>query len=251
MSFIKNIDINFMSSSSSSPTQTHWRIEGNHGSTPTTSSASASASQASQASSLRRLLHIKNQLFDVSKTTDDEDKQTQKKKKKKKKQSEYYRVVKVTGDGRCMFRSLAIGLAHVRNENIGAKEERVEADRLREAVLEQMCKSDLKRNAHPEASMAIKYENGGIGEYCKRIQREDFWGGETELLVIAKLIQRPIMVYLPARIAKNASSSSGYVCIQTYGEEFRERKSKKTGKMIERAPVRLLYNGETHYDLLI
>ena len=74
---------------------------------------------------------------------------------------------------------------------------------------------------------------------------------ETELLVLAKLIRRPIMVYLPAHMAKNAASGSGYVCIQTYGEEYASKMNKKTGKVTERAPVRLLYNGQTHYDLLI
>ena len=152
-----------------------------------------------------------------------------------------------------MFRALALGLAHVSKLNLTSSEETREADTLRTAVFEQMCREEEKRKNHAEANMSIKYggEADGIEGYCRRIQKDDFWGGETELLVLAKLVKRPIMVYLPAHMAKNAASGSGYVCIQTYGEEYAKKTNKKTGKVTERAPVRLLYDGSVHYDLLI
>ena len=34
-------------------------------------------------------------------------------------------------------------------------------------------------------------------------------------------------------------------------EEYASKMNKKTGKVTERAPVRLLYDGSVHYDLLI
>jgi hypothetical protein len=197
-------------------------------------------------SSVRRILHLKNSVFDLSKAAD------KKSSSKKKKKSEHFQCVKIKGDGRCMFRALALGLAHLSKHNMTSSEETKEADTLRNAVFEQMCRDEEKRKGHSEASMSIKYgDPDGIEGYCRRIQKEDFWGGETELLVLAKLIRRPIMVYLPAHMAKNAASGSGYVCIQTYGEEYASKMNKKTGKVTERAPVRLLYNGQTHYDLLI
>ena len=197
-------------------------------------------------SSVRRILHLKNSVFDLSKAAD------KKSSSKKKKKSEHFECVKIKGDGRCMFRALALGLAHLSKHNMTSSEETKEADTLRNAVFEQMCRDEEKRKGHSEASMSIKYgDPEGIEGYCRRIQKEDFWGGETELLVLAKLIRRPIMVYLPAHMAKNAASGSGYVCIQTYGEEYASKMNKKTGKVTERAPVRLLYNGQTHYDLLI
>ena len=196
-------------------------------------------------SSVRRILHLKNSVFDLSKAAD-------KKSSSKKKKSEHFQCVKIKGDGRCMFRALALGLAHLSKHNMTSSEETKEADTLRNAVFEQMCRDEEKRKGHSEASMSIKYgDPDGIEGYCRRIQKEDFWGGETELLVLAKLIRRPIMVYLPAHMAKNAASGSGYVCIQMYGEEYASKMNKKTGKVTERAPVRLLYNGQTHYDLLI
>ena len=197
-------------------------------------------------SSVRRILHLKNSVFDLSKAAD------KKSSSKKKKKSEHFQCVKIKGDGRCMFRALALGLAHLSKHNMTSSEETKEADTLRNAVFEQMCRDEEKRKGHSEASMSIKYgDPDGIEGYCRRIQKEDFWGGETELLVLAKLIRRPIMVYLPAHMAKNAASGSGYVCIQTYGKEYASKMNKKTGKVTERAPVRLLYNGQTHYDLLI
>lgn len=211
----------------------------NDGSLPSSSSSS---------SSLRRILHIKNSVFgEISKASNETTK------KLKKKKSEHYQRVKIKGDGRCMFRALALGLAHVSKLNLTSSEETREADTLRTAVFEQMCREEEKRKEHAEANMSIKYggEADGIEGYCRRIQKDDFWGGETELLVLAKLVKRPIMVYLPAHMAKNAASGSGYVCIQTYGEEYAKKTNKKTGKVTERAPVRLLYDGSVHYDLLI
>ena len=208
--------------------------------------STAATTPSSSSSSVRRILHLKNSVFDLSKAAD------KKSSSKKKKKSEHFQCVKIKGDGRCMFRALALGLAHLSKHNMTSSEETKEADTLRNAVFEQMCRDEEKRKGHSEASMSIKYgDPDGIEGYCRRIQKEDFWGGETELLVLAKLIRRPIMVYLPAHMAKNAASGSGYVCIQTYGEEYASKMNKKTGKVTERAPVRLLYNGQTHYDLLI
>ena len=169
----------------------------------------------------------------------------------KKKPSEYLKVVKITGDGRCMFRAVALGLAHASKRNITKTEETEEADTLRMACFEQMCKTEEKRRENPEASMAVKYGEGGLESYCRRLQREDFWGGEVELLIVAKMIKRPIKVYLPAHMVKNAASRDGFLCIQTYGEAFAERTSKRTGKKIVRDPIKLCYDGAAHYDLLI
>ena len=33
-----------------------------------------------------------------------------------------------------------------------------------------------------------------MGTYCKRILSPTFWGGEPELLVLATILRRPIMV---------------------------------------------------------
>lgn len=154
---------------------------------------------------------------------------------------EFYRVVRTRGDGRCMFRSLALGLAAIANRTMTSGEEEFEADQLRLAVAESLCRTSEKRENFSEAVTAISYEYG-LEQYCRRILDPGFWGGEPELLVIARLIRRPIKVYIHASQAKNAQGG-GFVSIQTYGEEFA-----KEGK---RKAIKLLYNGENHYDLLI
>lgn len=34
--------------------------------------------------------------------------------------------------------------------------------------------------------------------YCKRLQQDDFWGGELEILVLSKMLHLPIYVYRTA-----------------------------------------------------
>ena len=150
-------------------------------------------------SSVRRILHLKNSVFDLSKAADKKSSS-----KKKKKKSEHFQCVKIKGDGRCMFRALALGLAHLSKHNMTSSEETKEADTLRNAVFEQMCRDEEKRKGHSEANiMSIRLADpDGIEGYYVGAYKEDFWGGETELLVLAKLIRRPIMVYLPAHMAK-------------------------------------------------
>jgi hypothetical protein len=159
----------------------------------------------------------------------------------KKRKGEFYQVVRVRGDGRCMFRALALGLAALAKRNVTSGEEEFEADQLRLAVAESLCRTAEKRANFGEAVTAISFEVG-LETYCRRILEPTFWGGEPELLVLSRLIRRPIKVYINASQARNAEGG-GFVDIQTYGEEF-----SKEGK---RKPVRLLYNGENHYDLLL
>ena len=159
--------------------------------------------------------------------------------------TEFYKVVRVRGDGRCMFRSLAIGLAHITGRNLSSAEEETEADQLRLAVAESLCRSPEKRKKFDLATTAISFEMP-IETYCKRVLMPSFWGGEPELLVLAEILRRPIVVYIPAAKVKSAASNAGFVPIQTYGADF-----KVTKKGNPKKPVRLLYNGENHYDVLV
>ena len=54
-----------------------------------------------------------------------------------------------------MFRALALGLAHVSKLNLTSSEETREADTLRTAVFEQMCREEEKRKEHAEANMSL------------------------------------------------------------------------------------------------
>lgn len=40
-----------------------------------------------------------------------------------------------------------------------------------------------------------------LHSYCEHLQKPGFWGGEPELLVLSKMLQVPVLVYLPAKDA--------------------------------------------------
>ncbi|XP_048225720.1 OVARIAN TUMOR DOMAIN-containing deubiquitinating enzyme 3 isoform X2 [Ricinus communis] len=175
------------------------------------------------------------------------------------KKLERYSVQKVTGDGRCLFRALVKGMALNKGVSLNPREERDDADDLRMAVKEVLCNGDKERRQYEEALIAISVDES-LKRYCQRIGRPDFWGGESELLVLSKLCSQPVIVYIPehefltingkALIKRNDHTrsgwGSGFIPIAEYGTEF--RKGMKKGK--PRKVVRLLYNGKNHYDLL-
>jgi hypothetical protein len=151
--------------------------------------------------------------------------------------TERLRVIKVQGDGKCMFRALAIGLNRNLGKFLGAEAETREADALRLACAEALCRTEARRDDFEEAMVAVKAE-GPLDAYCKRIMSPKFWGGEAELLVLSKMLQVPIYVYV--------DSGNGFKAIQKYGIDFAAKKGKKGRKVL-----RLLYSNGNHYDLLV
>ncbi|KAI3443087.1 Ubiquitin thioesterase OTU1 [Psidium guajava] len=162
------------------------------------------------------------------------------------KKVEHYSVQKVTGDGRCMFRALVKGMAFHKGIALNPREEREDADELRMAVKEIICDSSEERCQYEEALVAITVDES-LKRYCQRIGRQDFWGGESELLVISKLCKQPIVVYIPEHEHTRGGWGSGFIPIAEYGSEF--RKGSRKGK--QREAVKLLYSGRNHYDLLV
>lgn len=158
-------------------------------------------------------------------------------------------VVRVRGDGKCLFRAIAIGLAADRGMALAPQREDVEADQMRLAVADAMCRTQDRRAQFPEALDAIEAEDT-LPRYCKRLvsETEVFWGGEPEMLVLSKMLNKPIAVYVPGAVAGRMGrrGKSPYVPIQVYGGEYRY---KKDGS--QRGVLRLLFNGTNHYDLLV
>ncbi|KAJ4971044.1 hypothetical protein NE237_004143 [Protea cynaroides] len=159
---------------------------------------------------------------------------------------ERYSVQKVTGDGRCLFRALVKGMAFNKGIALSSREERDNADELRMAVKEVICENDKERRQYEEALIAITVEES-LNRYCQRIEKSDFWGGESELLVLSRLCHQPILVYIPEHEHTMGKWGSGFLPIAEYGAEF--SKASKNGKT--RKAVRLLYSGKNHYDLLV
>ncbi|KAJ7566852.1 hypothetical protein O6H91_02G121400 [Diphasiastrum complanatum] len=109
---------------------------------------------------------------------------------------EHYTVHRVEGDGRCLFRALVLGMAANKSARFTAIEEQEEADQLRLAVMDVLCKNEKRRQDFEEALIAITVEES-MKRYCQRISNSNFWGGESELLVLSKMCGQPIIVYIP------------------------------------------------------
>jgi len=62
--------------------------------------------------------------------------------------------------------------------------------------------------------------------------------------VLSDMLKVPIFVYLSE---SEYGGKGGYSCIQKFGERY--RKPSKDGK--GRQPVRLLFTGNNHFDLLV
>ncbi|KAF8063880.1 hypothetical protein N665_1179s0004 [Sinapis alba] len=163
------------------------------------------------------------------------------------KKVEQYAVDRVTGDGRCLFRALVKGMAFNKGITINPRRERDDADELRMAVKEVICNDPKEREKYKEALIAITVDES-LKRYCQRIGRHDFWGGESELLVLSKLCKQPIIVYIPEHEHRRGGGyGSGFIPIAEYGAEFKGGWGKRNNK---KNVVRLLYSGRNHYDLL-
>eukprot|EP00179_Madagascaria_erythrocladioides_P021780 CAMPEP_0198351742 /NCGR_PEP_ID=MMETSP1450-20131203/104104_1 /TAXON_ID=753684 ORGANISM="Madagascaria erythrocladiodes, Strain CCMP3234" /NCGR_SAMPLE_ID=MMETSP1450 /ASSEMBLY_ACC=CAM_ASM_001115 /LENGTH=191 /DNA_ID=CAMNT_0044057693 /DNA_START=27 /DNA_END=602 /DNA_ORIENTATION=- len=139
------------------------------------------------------------------------------------------RRVAIRGDGRCLFRSIARSIAALDGRKLSESLERADADALRMVAFKTMCTG--KRRAEFEKSMLVE---GSFSAYCSSMQRPDHYGGEAEMYVLSEVLRMPIAVYL--------SAGSGFQKIVEYGSEF--------GSKVAR-PIRVLYNGVNHYDLLL
>eukprot|EP00741_Cyanophora_paradoxa_P020560 tig00000227_g19847.t1 len=137
-----------------------------------------------------------------------------------------YDVLRSAGDGRCLFRSIVQGRAFARGDRLTLDAETKEADQLRK----QIC--DAFPSYREQFELFGALQPGTMDAYLKRLANPAFWGGELEMLIAADLLKLPIFVYL--------SDRTGYYAIQKYGEQYTKSDA-----------IRLLYNGSTHYDLLL
>lgn len=69
-------------------------------------------------------------------------------------------MIAMKGDGRCLFRALAVGLARNQGRFLGGTAEQEEADQLRLAVAEALCRTPERRNQFPDAVLAVQVHYG-------------------------------------------------------------------------------------------
>ena len=107
------------------------------------------------------------------------------------------KLVKIKGDGRCLFRALAQGMARHQGIHLSASIETQEADQLRGAVAEALCRTPARRREFRDALLSVQAEGYTLPGYCRQLMSPGFWGGEPELLVLSSMLKVPIVVYTP------------------------------------------------------
>ena len=137
-----------------------------------------------------------------------------------------YEVYPVIGDGRCLFRSIAVGraLAEI-GERAEEIQEVIEADVLRAAAVDEL----LERREDTEW-----FIEGDFEQYCARMQAPSTWGGEPEILMLTHVLASPISVFMEV--------SGELKSIGVYGEEYAE-----SGQYENLA---VLFHGAGHYEAL-
>lgn len=146
------------------------------------------------------------------------------------------RVERVRGDGRCLYRSLARGLAAADGRRLTERLEVADADALRQIAWEQLCSV---RRKELEARHVVE---GSIGSYCRAMRDPRFFAGEAEVLVISEYFGVEIDIYI-----RNAGKLNK---IMRYGEgDVGPKGRRKDGKAKKRVGV--LYNGVNHYDAVV
>lgn len=131
----------------------------------------------------------------------------------------------VRGDGRCLFRALARCRSAAKSEPRPTERvEREEADQLRLRAV-----AELKKYRDLLARFFVI--EGNFTQYTKKMSLPRTYGGEPELLVLAKVLHIPIAVYI--------TKGDRYRQIQVYGKQYRGD------------PLRILYSDGVHYDALL
>ena len=97
-----------------------------------------------------------------------------------------FRVLRIAGDGRCLFRSVVQAHAHASTGALlDAAAELAAADALRARAMDELARR------RDEYSWAVE---GDFEAYVAAMRRPHAWGGEMELLMAAQVLRAPIAV---------------------------------------------------------
>ncbi|KAL5760128.1 hypothetical protein ACOSP7_018625 [Xanthoceras sorbifolium] len=133
--------------------------------------------------------------------------------------------IRVAGDGRCLFRSVVHGAwLRAGKQSPSDSLQKELADELRAKVADEF----VKRRADTEW-----FVEGDFDTYVVQMRQPHIWGGEPELLMSSHVLQIPITVYMRDK------TSGTLKIIAEYGQEYGKEN-----------PIRVLYYGYGHYDVL-
>lgn len=111
-------------------------------------------------------------------------------------------VRNVVGDGRCMFRSFALGI----NPNLTDEAEEAEADNFRDLVHRIVCGENgaryekyKRRNVNLQTQQFSEFNNtkNSKQRYCDAILQPGTYAGLFELRILSQMTRRPVIVYVP------------------------------------------------------
>ena len=166
-----------------------------------------------------------------------------------------YEIHPVAGDGRCLFRSVAAARAlrgssttekeqqqQLRHgQRLGEAEESAEADRLREAAVDEL----VRRRSEVEW-----FVEGNFDRYCQAMRQPRTWGGEPEILMLTHVLRAPIEVFIiennlaAAAAAADDDDDATLRSIAHYGQDdYADALAAGEG-------VAVLFHGAGHYEAL-
>lgn len=137
---------------------------------------------------------------------------------------------RVKGDGRCMFRSIVRCIAIDQGiSTLPESVERTSADFLRQVAV----RAIIQNRAYIEDASMV--EGKSFEQYVRDISRTHSYGGEPELLMLSRVFNLSIHIYL------DDENRDSYRVITSYGTATSPRQT-----------VRLLFNPTSeHYDALL
>ncbi|CAI5980009.1 unnamed protein product [Closterium sp. NIES-64] len=158
-----------------------------------------------------------------------------------------YHVVRIPGDGRCLFHAVAHG--HHARASLPQPTALPARCQLADALRNQVADEFVKRREETEWFL-----EGNFDDYVANIRKPYVWGGEPELLMLSHVLKSPITVF----IADPRSPRSGAIMpIAEYGREYAskqegdERRVEGEGISSSKDAICVLYNGSSHYDALL
>jgi len=141
-----------------------------------------------------------------------------------------WKVLRIAGDGRCLFRSVAQAAAsRSGGQLLDAKAETTTADSLRRKALAELA------NRREETEWFIEED---FDIYIARMSQPNTWGGEPEILMLTHVLMSPINVYM-------SDNRLGLRCIAEYGQEYAEACDDPI------APIRIIFHGAGHYEAIV
>lgn len=140
----------------------------------------------------------------------------------KKRKREEPIVIKCPGDGNCLFSAIGRATGH---SSIKVRKKIVREMHNNRIYYEPFFTPKSKNTKITKDKMDV--QDKSYNHYLERMTNQNQWGGQMELVAASKVYKRPVIVYGPTPTE----------IIETIGSEY-----------FNKEPIKVLYNGNNHYD---